>query len=178
MDILGVYIPIKYMVFSSINILAFIILFLMNLSNRTKLRKLRQKYNNFMNGFGDKNIEELLEEHIKIVNQVAEKNREIENHLNNIDRNLLQCTQKMGVVRYNAFDNVGSDLSFAIAMLDNNDNGVVISGIYARDSSSTYAKPIAGGKSRYPLSAEELQALEIARKSHREVMYSDNKKSF
>jgi len=47
---------------------------------------------------------------------------------------------KVGVVRYNAFDDVGSDLSFSIALLDDNDNGVVISGIYSRESSTTYAK--------------------------------------
>ena len=126
-----------------------------------------------MNGFGENNIEELLETCIDKVNQVSIKNKEIESDINNIERNLIQCVQKVGIVRYNAFDNVGSDLSFSIAMLDNNDDGVILSGIYSRDSSSSYAKPVVGGKSRYTLSAEEVQALDIAKKIFRERLYDD-----
>ena len=85
----------------------------------------------------------------------------------------MQCVQKVVVVRYNAFDNVGSDLSFTIALLDSSDNGVVINGVYARDSSSTYAKPIVSGKSKYVLSAEEMQALDIAKKTNGERVYMD-----
>jgi hypothetical protein len=121
-----------------------------------------------MNGFGDKNIEELLETCIDKVTQVGIKNREIENQINSIERTLIQCVQKIGIVRYNAFENVGSDLSFSIALLDNKDDGIILSGIYSRDSSSTYAKPVIAGKSRYTLSAEEIQALETAKKNIRE----------
>jgi hypothetical protein len=106
-----------------------------------------------MNGLSDRNMEELLETCLSTSNSVNAKNREIELQINNIERRLLQCIQKVGIVRFNAFDNVGSDLSFSIALLDNNDSGVVISGIYARDSSSTYAKPVVSGKSKYTLSA-------------------------
>jgi hypothetical protein len=140
----------------------------MNLSNRLNLKRFRTKYNKLMVGAGDVAVEQLLEKCIDKVSDVSNKNKEIENKINNIERNLLQCYQKLGVVRFNAFDNVGSDLSFSIAILDNNDNGIVISGIYSRDSSSTYAKPVIGGKSKYSLSAEEIQSLEIAKKNYRD----------
>lgn len=140
-------------------------LLMMNILNATKIKKLKNKYNNFMSGFGDVNIEELLETCLDKVTQVGIKNRELENQLNTVERTLLQCVQKIGIIRYNAFENVGSDLSFSIALLDNNDDGIVLSGIYSRESSSTYAKPIIKGKSRYTLSAEEIQALESARKN-------------
>jgi hypothetical protein len=152
-----------------INFFLIIILFLMNISTKSKLKKLRNKYNKFMNGISsNNNIEGMLGEYTAKVHEVANKNKEIENHINKIERTLMTCIQKVGIIRFNAFDNVGSDLSFAIALLDDSDNGVVLCGIYSRDSSSTYAKPIAGGKSKYPLSAEEIQALDIAKKIYRE----------
>lgn len=169
-------ISLEWIVIASVNIFLILILFIMNLSNRSKLKKMRQKYNSFMSGLsesGSRNMEQMVQEYIERVNEVMSKNRDIENHLNYIERNVMQCIQKVGVVRYNAFDNVGSDLSFAIALLDNGDNGVVINGIYSRDSSSTYAKPILSGKSKYILSAEETQALDIAKKAHRESVYVD-----
>lgn len=69
---------------------------------------------------------------------------------------------KIGIVRYNAFKDVGSNLSFTLALLDNNNNGVVLNGIYSRDNSNIYAKPIKDGKSEYILSDEEKEAIEKA----------------
>lgn len=145
---------------------------LLLISNIKKTNRVKTKYNRFMNGLSDRNMEELLETCLGGVNSVSTKNREIELKLNEIERTLIQCVQKVAIVRFNAFDNVGSDLSFSIAILDNNDTGVVISGIYARDSSSTYAKPVSSGKSKYTLSAEEIQAIDIARKTNIEKSYS------
>ncbi|PYG89002.1 uncharacterized protein DUF4446 [Ruminiclostridium sufflavum DSM 19573] len=144
------------------------------LLNIKKTNKIKTKYSRFMNGLSDRNIEELLDTCLNNVNSVSMKNRDIELKINNIERNLMQCVQKVGIIRFNAFDNVGSDLSFAIALLDTNDTGVVISGIYARDSSSTYAKPIMSGKSKYSLSAEEIQAIDIAKKTSIERNYTNN----
>lgn len=154
-----------------VNFLLVLILAIMNFINRSKIKKLKNRYNKFMSGLSNKNFEELLDTYFDKVNSINDKNREIENHLNVIDRNLIQCVQKVGIVRYNAFDNVGSDLSFSIAILDHNDNGIILSGIYARDSSSTYAKPVADGKSKYTLSVEEIQALDMAKKNYTERKY-------
>lgn len=147
---------------------------IMLIANIKKTNKIKVKYNRFMNGLSDRNIEELLETCLSNTNSVSAKNREIEHKINDIERQLIQCVQKVGIVRFNAFDNVGSDLSFSIALLDNNDTGVVVSGIYSRDSSSTYAKPVSGAKSKYTLSAEEIQAIDIARKSNIERSYTSS----
>ena len=72
------------------------------------------------------------------------------------------CIQKIGIVRYNAFKDTGSDLSFALALLDSKDNGVVLNGIYSREMSNIYAKPVEKGVSKYVLSDEEKQAIEKA----------------
>ncbi|QNU66990.1 DUF4446 family protein [Ruminiclostridium herbifermentans] len=143
------------------------------ISNIKKTNKLKTKYARFMNGLSDRNMEELLDTCLTNINNVSAKNKDIEVKINDIERNLIQCIQKVGIIRFNAFDNVGSDLSFAIALLDNNDTGIVISGIYARDSSSTYAKPIISGKSKYSLSAEEIQAIDIAKKTNIERNYTN-----
>lgn len=66
------------------------------------------------------------------------------------------------IVRYNAFQEVGSDLSFSIALLDDEQNGLVLSSIYGRDESRTYAKPVEGGASRYTLTEEEQQVIQQA----------------
>lgn len=155
-----------------INLIVFIFLLIINLINVIKIRNLKIKYNKFMSGSGETNLEGLLNEYIQKVNDVKSNNKFIENRLNYLENNIKQCTQKVGIIRYNAFDNVGSDLSYTVALLDDNDDGVVLSGIFSRDSSSTYAKPILSGKSKYILSSEEIQAIDIARKNYREKIAS------
>jgi hypothetical protein len=142
-----------------------LILLVMNISNAAKIKKLKRKYEKFMNGNDNISLEELIEDCISKTNKILEKNRDIENHINKLERDIFYSIQKVGVVRFNAFDNVGSDLSFSVALLDKNDSGVILSGIYSRENSATYAKPIQNGKSKYALSAEEIQALDIAQKS-------------
>lgn len=171
MDILNFEFSLEELLLFGINFLLILILAIMNFINRSKIKKLKKRYEKFMSGLSNKNIEELLDIYFDKVNGISIKNKEIENHLNNIDRNLIQCIQKIGVVRYNAFDNVGSDLSFSIAILDYNDSGIILSGIYSRDSSSTYAKPVIDGKSKYTLSVEEIQALDMAKKNTTERKY-------
>ncbi len=148
-----------------------LILFFLNISNGKKIKKLKEKYLKFMNGLSGVNIEGVLEDCLDKVNFVMDKNKEIEYQMNTIERDMYYCIQKVGVVRYNAFDNVGSDLSYSVALLDHNDDGLVISSLYSRDSSSTYAKPVTKSKSRYALSAEEIKAIDIAKKTRVTTKY-------
>ncbi|AIS53585.1 hypothetical protein TKV_c24680 [Thermoanaerobacter kivui] len=106
-----------------------------------------------------------------IFSKIATENEEIKDKLdklhidlNGLDREVKTAIKKVGIVRYNAFSDVGSDLSFSIALLDSNDNGIVLSGIYGRNETATFAKPIERGQSKYPLSAEEVQAIERAKR--------------
>jgi len=166
-------IPYELVIIIGANFFLIFILFLMNLSNRKKIRRLRAKYNRFMDGLSDANIEEVLENLISKTNSLIEKNKQLEYRLNQLESSLHYCVQKFSVVRYNAFDDVGSDLSFSIALLNDNDDGLVISSLYSRESSSTYAKPIVGGKSRYALSAEELKAIDNAKKAYNASKYAE-----
>ena len=71
--------------------------------------------------------------------------------------------QKIGIVRFNPFSEVGGDQSFSIALLDGNDNGIVITSLYSREGNRIYGKPIKAGVSEYSLSEEEKQAIEKAK---------------
>lgn len=128
-----------------------------------KFLSLNKKYKNFMVKLGNgKNLEEDLETYMYRVNKVEKQNAEITNQIDLMDKDLRKCIQKVGIVRYNAFKDVGSDLSFALALLDEQNNGIVLNGIYSRDMSNIYAKPIENGKSKYVVSEEEAQAIQKA----------------
>ncbi len=71
--------------------------------------------------------------------------------------------QKIGIVRYNPFSEVGGDQSFSIALLDGNNNGSVITSLYTREGNRVYGKPIKNSSSVYPLSEEEKKAIEKAK---------------
>ena len=127
------------------------------------LRKLRESYSKFMNKLGNGNdLEQMMRNYIDKVEKTDERNEEIINYCKKIDNEIKGCTQKIGIVRYNAFKDTGSDLSFTLALLDKYNNGVVLNGIYARDSSNIYAKPVENGESKYVLSNEEKEAIKIA----------------
>lgn len=72
---------------------------------------------------------------------------------------------RVGVVRYDAFDDMGGALSFSTALLDEHGDGLVVSAINGRSETRCYAKPVQGGESEYNLSAEETDAIAAARAS-------------
>ena len=128
-----------------------------------KIWKMNKEYISFMRKIGNgNNIDIMLKEYLSDVKEIKKDNSEIKAYYTKLDSDLNSCIQKIGLVRYNAFKDVGSDLSFAIALLDNNNNGVVFNGLYGSDSSNIYAKPIKNGESTYQLSNEEQYAIEIA----------------
>lgn len=128
-----------------------------------KLTNINKKYKTFINKLGNgKNIEEDLENYMYRVERVEKQNAEILNQINITQKNMGNCLQKVGIVRYSAFKDTGSDLSFAVALLDENNDGVVFNGIYSREMSNIYAKPIKKGKSTYTISEEEQEAIEKA----------------
>ena len=142
-----------------ISVLSIILLIL----NHLKLTKIKNEYSEFMKKLGNgKNIDENLKVYMDRVQKVEDLNKEIIQYCESLDKTVDTCIQKIGIVRYNAFKDVGSNLSFTLALLNNNNNGVVVNGIYSRDNSNIYAKPIKDGKSEYILSDEEKEAIEKA----------------
>ena len=128
-----------------------------------RFSKLNKRYENFMKKLGEgKNLEEDLETYLYRVDKVENQNAKILGQIKNIEEDVSKCVQKVGMVRYSAFKDTGSDLSFTLALLNENNDGVVLNGIYSREMSNIYAKPVEKGKSSYTLSEEEAQAIQKA----------------
>ena len=85
--------------------------------------------------------------------------------------------QKVGIIRFNPFSEVGGDQSFSIALLDGNDDGLVITSFYTREGNRVYGKPIEKGKSKYAFSKEEIKAIEVAKRNNRYDEESKNNNS-
>ena len=112
--------------------------------------RMKSRYQAMMRGVEGANLESMLLAHIKEMKGVAEESRK------------QTATTRIGIVRFSAFADMGSDLSYAVAMLDSHNNGVIFSSIFAREDSRSYVKPIEAGRSSYKLTREEAEALEKA----------------
>lgn len=118
--------------------------------------------------FGDTHqdeLREILQEHIKRVGVVQVKLNDLDKIVARLRDESFSHVQKIGLVRFNPFEDTGGDQSFALAVLDGNDDGLVVSSLHGRDRTRMYVKPVAkGGESKYPFSGEEKEAIEKARR--------------
>lgn len=125
----------------------------------------KKRYDYFMgaNRRPSHNLEMKIEEYFETSKQIEEKYAKLLDMVTDMDKTDKTKIQKVGLVRYNPFDEMGGNLCFALAFLDGYDNGVVLNGIHSRTGSFTYAKPIEMGVSTYMLSEEEIKAVEMAK---------------
>ena len=128
-----------------------------------RLKNLNKNYKEFMKKLGNgTNIEDSLKKYVEQVENVKEKTEELGKYCKKLDSEMMACIQKTGMVRYSAFKDTGSDLSFALALLDNHNDGVVLNGIYSREMSNIYAKQVIKGETSNKLSDEEKKAIQLA----------------
>lgn len=138
------------------------ILFIMNIVALVKLSKWKKKYESFMLGRNAKSLEKEIKnlftdiEFLK--NSVSDNKKEIRL----IYRRLKTTYQKMGIVKYDAFNQMGGQLSFALALLDENDDGFVMNSVHSSDGSYCYIKVIRGGECEISLGDEEAKAIAMA----------------
>ncbi|MDO3413232.1 DUF4446 family protein [Saccharibacillus sp. CPCC 101409] len=136
-----------------------LILLISVLVQTVRLGKLRKRYERMMAGAGVEDLETLLL-NLKVQTDAVEDEQEVQRRmLAMLEQRQRMAKSKLGMVRYNAFSDQGSDLSFSFALLDELDNGIVLSGLHNRDSSYVYAKPLQQGESKYALSPEEKEAV-------------------
>lgn len=140
-----------------------IILLIWAIISNIRIKNIHKKDKVFMEKLGDgKNIKEDLEKYINRVANTEEEIRKLSLYYKDLNQKTEKCMQKLGIVRYNAYKDTGSDLSFAVCLLDEKNNGVVFNGIYSRDMSNIYAKPIQNGVSKYKITPEEQEAINRA----------------
>ncbi|NLX63913.1 MAG: DUF4446 family protein [Clostridiaceae bacterium] len=128
-----------------------------------RLGSLSKKYKRLIKGLSKNNVEDLMtsysDELFKVKNEI---DGNIKTRLSILERQMPTCLRHFGIVSYNAFENVSNNMSFSFAALNDNCDGIVITGIYTRDNSYVYSKEIVNGESVKVLSKEEKEALKKA----------------
>ena len=147
------------LLFFSFNLLIFVANIMVNI----KYNKRRKNNEHFIENLNDgKVVDDILNDYIERILVLENRINEMENRSKITEYNLSKCIQKIGMVKYNAYKDTGNELSFALALLDNDINGVILNGIYATDVSNIFAKPVKNGVCQYNLQDEEKQALKMA----------------
>ena len=125
--------------------------------------KMKKRYENLAKKLGQgQNITDILKDYINKVNDLDKKDDQIIEYCNKINEELNKNIKKVGLFKYNLYNTTKNDLSFALALLDRENNGIIINSIYGVDYSNVYCKLITKGKSKERLSSEEDEALNIA----------------
>ncbi|MGN0241945.1 MAG: DUF4446 family protein [Candidatus Weimeria sp.] len=127
-----------------------------------KLSSLKKKYTSFMKGKSGESLEEILMEKINKIDEIDDHNKKNEQKLDQLAKDLEPCFQKIGLEKYDALDEQGGKLSFALTLLNEKDNGFIINTVHSREGSYSYIKEIIDGNSIIGLSPEEEKALSKA----------------
>lgn len=123
---------------------------------------LRKKIKIFLKGKKVKDFEEVISEQIKRMESIEDDIKDINKWNEKLQGICDISITKVGVVRFNPFKDTGGDQSFAIALLDSKNNGIIFSSLYGREGTRVYSKPIVNGDSTYNLSEEEREAIKKA----------------
>lgn len=143
--------------------LLFIVFFIRVMVIGSRLKKLRKQYVEVMGNTGVTNVEDVIMELKGTIAAGQQQTQRLQEQLNEVQKNQLNEKGRVGILRYNAFSDQGSDLSFSIAVVNAAQDGIVLSGIHSRDNTYVYAKPLDKGESTYPLTPEERKAIAEAK---------------
>lgn len=125
-------------------------------------RAVREYHELVRDADGGRSLHDLLAGNASAVERAGERMAEMESMHGLIDQRTRRSLQHIGLVRFNPFEDTGSDQSFAIALLDDQRDGIVISSLHGRSNTRVFAKPVSDGGSPHHLSDEESQAIRIA----------------
>lgn len=126
------------------------------------LQKLIRRYNNLMKGVDRSNLETLVEQQVELTRQQEERLAELGRTCEGLAIQANSALQRVGLVRFNAFDGVGGNQSFSLALLNAEGNGFVISSLFGRSESAMYCKAVEKGRPTLVASREEDEAISQA----------------
>lgn len=141
-------------------LLLVLLIWLVVLTN--KLSKLKKAHYKLMGDTGVSNIEEVMNVLHDRLHSIDDKQKNQGTRMEEHEKRLSSLKGRIGVHRFNAFSDSGSDLSFSVAFVNEDQDGVVITGIHGREQTFLYAKPIDKGQSAYMLTPEEKIAINQA----------------
>lgn len=139
-----------------------LLLFLIVLINMIQMHKLKKKYKMFMDGKNAKTLEESIMNRMEQIDYLVESNHKNERDIESIRTNMKSAFQKVGLVKYDAFQEMGGKLSFSLVLLNEANDGFIINAMHSREGCYTYIKEIIDGNSIIALAEEEKEALEMA----------------
>ena len=153
-------IDLEYIVWGLAGVVLF--MFLLLLINMVKMSNLRKKYKKFMGDTDAKSLEEKIVDRLDQIDGLVESNENNKGKIEKIEKQMNVTFQKFGLVKYDAFNEMGGKLSFSLALLNEKDDGFIINAMHSREGCYTYIKEIIAGKSVIVLASEEKEALDMA----------------
>lgn len=139
-----------------------IILFILVIVNMAQTSKIKKKYKKFMSGKNAKSLEEILVKKLNQIDSLVDANATNEKNIKKVVNNMKFTFQKVGLVKYDAFNEMGGKLSFSLALLNASNDGFVLNAVHSREGCYTYIKEIIDGNSIIVLAEEEQEALNMA----------------
>lgn len=139
-----------------------LILVILTIINIVQMRKLKKRYRIFMSGKDAKTLEDILTTRLDQVDSLIASNKKNEQSIQQIFSTMKYTFQKVGLVKYDAFNEMGGKLSFSLALLDQKNDGFIINAMHSREGCYTYIKEIIDGNSIIQLAEEEKEALSMA----------------
>lgn len=139
-----------------------ILMFIMLIICMIKQSKLKKRYEAFMLGSDAKSMEEEISGLFQDINHLKEQTRNNRKEIKRIYKRLETVFQKIGIVKYDAFQQMGGKLSFSLALLDENNTGFIMNSVHSTDGCYSYTKEIKNGECELSLGKEEEEALNMA----------------
>ena len=139
-----------------------LVLLILVIIQTCKISKLKKRLDSFMTGSSGKSLEKEIAavcEDNKFLKGVTEKNKK---DIRTLYKRMETVYQKMGLVKYDAFQQMGGQLSFSLALLDERNNGFIINSVHSTEGCYSYTKEIKAGKCSLDLGKEEAEALALA----------------
>lgn len=144
-----------------------VIMLIIMIVNLVQISKLKKRYKIFMSGKNARNLEKTLIERLDQVDTLLEANAANEKNIKILFNKMKFTFQKVGLVKYDAFNEMGGKLSFSLALLNEKNDGFVMNAVHSREGCYTYVKEIIDGNSIIVLSPEEQEALDMAKTSNK-----------
>jgi Protein of unknown function (DUF4446) len=141
---------------------AIVVLLVLVILQSIRVGRAVRAYRRLVRDGGGGSLDDVLQAHVARVEEVRGRLGEIDAVQAQLMHRTLTSIQHIGLVRFNPFEDTGSDQSFALALLDDRRDGVVISSLHGRTNTRLFAKPVEGGISSHTLSDEEAQAIRVA----------------
>jgi hypothetical protein len=139
-----------------------VILFVFVISVNMKYTRLKSSYNSFMRGKDGRTLEDSIYERFEELDHLTEATLKNRQAIRKINEEIMSNYQKLGIVKYDAFQEMGGKLSFALTLLDGNNSGYIINSMHSREGCYNYIKEIVKGESYIELSEEEAESLDRA----------------